>query len=417
MTAPFRSKLWIDYILQIAENQPFVMSALVALSITHESYSQDPVLRDRYRSDAIRHYNKAMREICNFEQTEQSVYAVLVSSIVFYSLESLRGCFYRALQHAQSGVKIVSQHLQLLLSKPSMPSQLAESLHRDFLALQNQTMELGSPGRSRAFDTIRGFDPVLPISFDSLEDAMYYVEVIYNEIFCTIEYCETLAQYDSIAADAVATSIGPRYASLCGKLEQWNAAFSSVPERYDPQQRQAVLMLSIYQLQLQVVMENIFTGECFERFDPDIARLLDLIELFLQNEMQSTSDDQHAFSLSLGIIPLLFMLAHRCNYIPTRDKCLEMLRLNRRREGAWDSATALQVAQRIIAVRARFSTTETHGEAKVDNIAFVSETTIQIDFTVPVSMAPTGGWLISDGMVKQGGHVEIVELNPIQFLD
>ncbi len=111
MTAPFQSELWKDCVFQLAERHGFVLSALVALSSMHESYTQEADLRDRLQANAIHHYNKTIRDMSQATEAELPVDAVLMTVIVFHSLDSLRGCFQRALQHAQSGVKIISERL------------------------------------------------------------------------------------------------------------------------------------------------------------------------------------------------------------------------------------------------------------------------------------------------------------------
>ncbi|KAH8896078.1 hypothetical protein GQ53DRAFT_803696 [Thozetella sp. PMI_491] len=262
LTAPFYSALWVEGIFQIAARHDFVMSALVALSSMHESFCQQGELRERYQATAIYHYTKAMGDIALISHFESSIYAVLVSSVIFYSIESLRGCFYPALQHIQSGVRIIGEQRQRLALDSSQPSQLA------------------------------------------------------------------------------------------------------------------------------VTLDNIFSGDCFDRFDVDIARLLDLAEAFLQGEDQGLGESQYAFSLSLGIIPPLFMLAYRCSYAPLRDKSLELLASKRRREGVWDSGIALRLAQQAFTFKSQVAATGSNYNVQISNISFVSETTCQMDFVIVEPMAP-----------------------------
>jgi hypothetical protein len=420
MTSPFQSKLWIDCIFQLAERHDFVMSALVALSSMHESYTQPPDLRERFRSRTIYHYNKAMRHVSQVTQSEQSIYAVLVSSILFYSLESLRGCFHTALQHVQSGVKIMGQQHLITLQHSRQPSLLAASLENHFLALQIQVMELGSPGRSRAYDAVQGFDASISNQFRSVEDALYYIHVIYNECHCVIDYCEDLCRSACGSEDAFPMDIKPWYERILGKFNQWSIAFNSLQATLNVEggrYRQASLILRIYQSLLRVFLRNVTIGDGFDGFNPDIALVLELAETFLQNEGGGSDKSQPTFTLSMGVIPPLFMLAHRCNYAPSRNKSLALLSSRRRREGIWDSATALQLAQRVVTLKSHLAVMGSSSHVQVSNINSASETTCQIELDI---MAPTavssGAWFVVGNTTGKRKLVEVVQLNAPQLL-
>ncbi|KAJ4300809.1 hypothetical protein N0V90_002897 [Kalmusia sp. IMI 367209] len=383
----------------------------------HESFSQEPNSRERYRDDAIHHYNKAMREIFRAPQSEPSVTAVLVASVVFYSLECLRGCFYRALQHVQSGVKIISQRGPSFPTDLHQQSLLSVSLDRDFLALQNHIMELGNPSRCRAFDAIRGFDPPIPARFETVDDALYYIQVVYNEGHCLFDHYESLTQAGSMSSEILSNDIGARYEKVCQKLIQWSLAFASLDGSFTgphgATERQAVSILRIYYSALKVMLDNVFSGDCFDRYDADIARILEEAGIFLHSQVKGTQ----AFSLSFGVIAPLFMLAWRCNYAPTRDKSLELLSANRRREGLWDSQTAVLLAQRVIAFKSRMATMGYGALVHIFNISFVSETACQMEIVIKESPAPLNAGLEFENLPKERKHIEIVHFDPIQLFE
>ncbi|OQV03381.1 hypothetical protein CLAIMM_08431 isoform 2 [Cladophialophora immunda] len=63
------------------------------------------------------------------------------------------------------------------------------------------------------------------------------------------------------------------------------------------------------------------------------------------------------FSLALGIVPTLFLIASRTFDIPLREKALSLLRMCNRREGLWDSRLAASVVDRVIELRDEASKT------------------------------------------------------------
>lgn len=416
MVAPFNAKLWINCVLQLAERHDFVMSALLALSSMHESYSQKPQLQEQYQSFCFLHYNKALKKISQITDSETYTHAILISSIVFYSLESLRGCLYRALQHVQSGLKIVRHQP---VPESNKPSTMTKSLIRDFLSLQNQIMELGTPSKSRAYDVFQGFEPPFPDTFKSLDDALHYIEVLYSEVQCVIEYFEEFQKSGRGSADILSVEIVPRCERIQERFNQWSMAFARLETSLSskggigPQDHKAILILKIYQTMQKAILDSFFTGDCFSKFDADIARTLDLIEHFLHSESRipEQSKQKPTFSLSLGIIPVLTVIAIRCNYAPARDRSMELLALTRRREGAWDSAMILQIAKRCIAFKEHMAQVGNEHHVHVSHFRFVSDTACRIEYYF---VEPEGGsrraWLTPKERVDPYKHEEVFEL-------
>lgn len=56
------------------------------------------------------------------------------------------------------------------------------------------------------------------------------------------------------------------------------------------------------------------------------------------------------FSLGLGIVSILYVLACRCRYPFLRRKALHLLQICNRREGMWDSATVAHIVARIMSI-------------------------------------------------------------------
>lgn len=73
------------------------------------------------------------------------------------------------------------------------------------------------------------------------------------------------------------------------------------------------------------------------------------------------------FSLSLGIIPLLYMVSTRCRDPVLRRRAIHLLSICNRREGIWDSWLASRVSTRIVEIEEdgarEYLQTLTNGEA------------------------------------------------------
>jgi hypothetical protein len=381
MTQPFTSKLWMDQIYQLADGHGFVMSALTALSTLHESFAQPVEVRNRLEIVAANHYQTAIHDICKADGSDLSVEAVLTASLIFYSLESLRGSFYRALQHAYSGVKIIGD--KRLPASPRSPrtTQLAMELYRNFLSLQNQVKELSEWTSKRAFDTILGFDPPTVGHFNSVEDALHHLNIIHNEIYCISQYCQFLQMSNQSLVDVYAVDIGPRLLKAQNRFRQWSHGIKQLQARdrnalENPSQ--GYLLLLIYDLVFGASFRSIHTAECFNTYDPDLAKALDIAEKFLANENNPFSA-QRPFSVYSGIIPVLFMMAWRSNNDIIRDKSLRLLGMGWRREGLWDSRLTLRLAEHVVALKRKLGANGSGNSESVQiGLRFASESACEM---------------------------------------
>lgn len=117
------------------------------------------------------------------------------------------------------------------------------------------------------------------------------------------------------------------------------------------------------------------------------------------------------FSFSLGVIPVLFVIAWRSNNTFLRDKSLELLRLTDRREGIWDSKVAFHIAHRYIALKAASIGFDAGCHIQISELNFNSENTCQMIYRVVGSGMPPAGDLLSfEGCVGERRYVEIIRL-------
>ena len=377
---PFGYELWSTIAIQMSEKHDFVMSALIALSSMHELYFQPPDVRSSLQQDGIRHYNKAIRDIVHLNQVERSTDAILISCIAFCALESLRGSWPRALQHALSGMKIIAEQRQSSSQESSIPAQI---LDEAFLALQNQVMELGGRDESRVYRPFNGHEPDLPLRFDTVEEALHHLQVIYN---CTAYLldCHRLEQgCGDIYLGGLSMDLEQQHALIKARLEQWGSAMenlrSSGNENPHSKQRQACLLLDMYYVGFQTEFDD-SAEDSIHKF----TTMLDLAETFLKCQAQGTEVGSCTYSVSLGVIPVLFMLATQ-DIICLREKSLSLLRLHKRREGPWDSGVAARLAERVIATKTEMVMSRNEQcSVSVLEINFVDDTTCQITYIIKV---------------------------------
>lgn len=134
---------------QVSICEPAVRHSLLALSALHESisYPGGPEhLKDRTNAStilAVVHYNKAIRSLIR-KDNQLSPDTILLCCVVFVCVELLRGNVKAALDHIQSGLKVL-QDVRSRTANPrpfcisSHPSTLEDSLDTVFARLDIQS--------------------------------------------------------------------------------------------------------------------------------------------------------------------------------------------------------------------------------------------------------------------------------------
>ena len=193
-TGPFQSELWSKFILQVAHRNVAVRNSVVALSSMHQLFWQLQGNHDLLYEEAIHKYNKAIRHIVCTPQIEHSFDELLLSCILFCAIESLRGDFHQALQHALAGLKMVAEHRRSMTTSKQLSSIPSDLLSKAFLILQSQVMELGDPSVFRLYQDVLGLKAPIPDDISTLEEALHHLEVLMNELFRFLEDCENSSQ-------------------------------------------------------------------------------------------------------------------------------------------------------------------------------------------------------------------------------
>lgn len=245
MVAPFDTLLWNDCVFQLAEGQRFLMSALMALSTMHEAYSSESMPRERLETEALHHYNKAIREISQSTEPELSLDALLVTIVIFHSFESLRGFFQRALHHVQSGIKIIGERLPE--SRGHRPSLLVhKAVYGVFLALQNQAREFSNSKMTKAFNTGSGFQVAAMDHFSSWDDAHSCFETMYDEFYNVIDHCQSLQESHVNLQEVYEAEIRPRWTNLENCFISWRLGMEKL-DHVDEEEKPARLLLKMFE--------------------------------------------------------------------------------------------------------------------------------------------------------------------------
>lgn len=384
LVSPFRTTFWSEQVILLAEHQPAVRHALVALGTAHEAFlcGQAPI------SDfVLRHYNKAINTIMigaktNHSQTEE---AALLTSIIFASLEILRGCYHSAFKIVTSATNVLQE--RCVQDRKSMEAILPGiELRRLFMRLTYQVMDLS--GSEFDHHSYHHYENEVPETFEDYRMAMAFLESLYCRMSHLHKTLDRLGT-DAIACTNPGQKIQFEMRNLQNDYDKWRSAFNRMKSRAgyhssatkrDPAVTSIEIVNNVLKIMLSVSMipaEDDFdhhiqtfeaivnqaealiggaaelpltrahAGDCSPgQRTPPVVHRGDLPAL----AWSPSSGAKPAFTLSTGCIGPLYFVAARCRSPPVRRRALVLLQTGYRKEGLWDSRIAASIAEKVIQV-------------------------------------------------------------------
>ncbi|KEF61451.1 uncharacterized protein A1O9_03017 [Exophiala aquamarina CBS 119918] len=339
---------------------------------------------------ALTHYGRAIREVVHINETrgEHAFDCALITCGLFSIFESLQGHYHSAFSHAVSGIKIMAEWQQDRLSKLRTSDRnmyIAHSeLMRFFFAFWRQILEIGDWN-------FQGERPLLdppawrtPEIFRSNDEALTYVEYNMSAFFAFYEKTERLTRTGAMTPE-IGVDMQAKFQTLTKSLSDCEQACQAmVASRADPSlgKTPSGLILGIHRILLTIfvaLMQTTMEPDAFDHHLPLIQEALDFVEEFLvvtnslipgdspprsrkNSPSRSVSPETRAlsldrtmaprFSMSPGVVPILFVIATRCNELSARDRALHLLRICNRKEGFWDSQLSACLATRTIEIKA-----------------------------------------------------------------
>jgi len=257
-------------------------------------------------------------------------------------------------------------------------------LTRFFFSFWRQILEIGDwnfQGERPVMETLEWNAPQI---FHSNEEALTHVEYNTSAFFAFYEKGERLATSGNMTPERE-VEMQAKHQELARALAYCEQACKAMTEaRTDPSlgKTPSALLLDIHRILLTmyiVMVEHAGDMDAFEQYLPSMQQVLDLVEEFLvvtdssdrgdpfagsrkNSPSRSISPEARAlsldrtlvptFSMSLGVVPCLFVIATRVTHLPVRDRALHLLRICNRKEGFWDSQLSACLAARTIEIKA-----------------------------------------------------------------
>ncbi|ETN46812.1 uncharacterized protein HMPREF1541_01001 [Cyphellophora europaea CBS 101466] len=425
---PFSSHFWSEGLLLLAEHESSVRYALVALGCVYEDFALCG--KPRVSDYALRQYGKAIQGVVDL-RISQNPYAVevaLATCILFACLESLR-CFYHScLSHLAAGIRVFQDHKSI--TRPERASILpTESLQTIFVRLDSQLVELGGPKFGERFWLYNDADATMPETLHSMDEAMRYLELLLNRIEWFLRKCEHVAT----AYGTAPLTLAPLYEEkqyYRSEYQVWRGAFDRLmalpsTDTSCVDRETSILSVNLLSTTIAIILEvDILDAEldfdlCLPLFQSIVADAERFIarsasysvshhppsphtsplnssndsssgtplansvhqdQRHVQSPQQPTPTILPTFSMSIGCVLPLYLVASRCRHSATRHRALHLLKHCNRREGIYDAAVAASIAERLIMLE------ESNAKATQDasgNAATTTATDADDDLQVP----------------------------------
>lgn len=357
----FDRTFWTVNMMQAAYVHPAVWHGINAVSAMYQRYTLTGAstaalyqLRAQYYKFALAQFNDSIRHLTSIaSQTSPSLVekeVLLVATVLFSGVCSLRGDQQEAFVHMRNGLKLFSQwrmwqyvhnapsvsHLLPLTSLVTLFNRLGTQVHS--LIDNRGKEEVESHGTPQG----PGIRP-----FSSVNEAYFEYEVLMNSV---MKYMQNPAYYRLGPEDH-----DPREAHLA-ELAAWEDRLNAFRQSpiCQPSDNEALIILRLRQLAMQsALMYKILPGPPED--DPVTAQyeeIVSLAEKLQQLYLPSpTGHSSHLFatrpkfSFNPSICEPLHLAATKSRFISTRTRAITFLKGWPRKEGIWDTEMSALFAE------------------------------------------------------------------------
>ncbi|KAI0836544.1 hypothetical protein F5Y06DRAFT_273718 [Hypoxylon sp. FL0890] len=341
LSGPMDPYFWTHLVMQFSTFEPAVRHSVVAISSLYEQMHSNPrsvqLLADNKL--AICHYNSAIREL----KSKENEPLVLLVCILFICVEFLLGNREAAIQHCKHGVLILEN---VESSYPWTKQYLSPIFRR--LSL----FPFFFAPDSTSFPKLIGLNDKVPASFESIEEAQYYLDGITTRTVHLVRLGDCYRLGD-MRNRPVSSDLLSEQGKIKCLLDGWSSRFTDFRERSSTPEIPQEMLCNI---DLRYEVARIWTDTTFEYNESVYDKYLDKFRWMVARAagLQSSKvsgPDTPKFIFEMGFVPLLFYIVIKCRCLTTRLQALSLMRtLGIHRENLWEVPIMHATGRRIVEV-------------------------------------------------------------------
>ncbi|PQE13475.1 putative UPC2 Regulatory involved in control of sterol uptake protein [Rutstroemia sp. NJR-2017a WRK4] len=394
----YDSSFWERLVLAACAQKPSLRHAVIALGALHEDFSRKgmvpsiPPAEDPNHPFAMKQYGKAMgalrRSLANGKEDPLTA---LMSCILFFCFDSLRGWFESAMAHLQSGLGILRDMRRSSTGNHIVEDSIAPLFKR--LSIQSIVyVETKSKNDKMAFarKLIDASEQEIIIleEFEGLKEARNALDQAADGLFSAFYMWDADIPFVSQPPESLA--LFNKYAS---QLSLWNLAFTkfmaSKSKILASRELQAAALLKIHHTTVKIMagiqpemsdirpLSEVLSAQRFLGYVDDFQIIINLSRPLIATAEQDANNGKPpvTFSSDLGLIGPLYYVCVNCPVASTRTAAMELLLRSSRHEGMWNSVMVAQMIQTFWGLEAR------HKEAQEMGVGEVDEFGLPVPFT------------------------------------
>ncbi|KAK3214758.1 hypothetical protein GRF29_19g1177605 [Pseudopithomyces chartarum] len=366
--------VWNRLMLQASHQEAFIRDAVIAIGALHKSLrtasstgsdqEHTDQLAQLQRQFAYRTYGRALKRIQQAIDEGSDPQDALMACLLIVCFESHSGDRYKAMLHAQHGLRIYHQ----MKNRPyQVEDEIVDAFHN--LDIQISTCHDGRTieTHKQLLDQDNVLAASMPLAFTNLQEAKRYWQIVMRRCCHFIPAAGNHVASGSYARPfktqnpgGVVVSAGSNIWSLCPKfdfkiqiqqagyydeVERWITAFEPMLRRIRRGANNSVrdyataTMLQIQALNTKIILAGmVYVSEMdFDDHYEDFASIIKLSHdiVRIRNAGSPISYFSGLFTLDLGIVVPLFTLLMKCRSRVFRYQALEILK-DWHVEGWWD---------------------------------------------------------------------------------
>lgn len=406
----FTDEVWCNVFPRIAQHEPVVWHATVAVSMLDTSLRLDKSSDGSSQSvsAALGHYGKAIQELnTRIAAVDGSSCrdVVLISCLLFAVFECLRNDLSQALKHISGGTKLLMEWTNDAESKDKEIVGMyvdRKALLPIYLALDSSAVQMAVVG-FRDFTCLPAIISSISRSFSTVDEAHVALSSIFNRMGRWAHWTEPCT---GVGKPPPASWVAEQQIILQENLDEWDVSFESLSESHRVQS--AGLLLRVHRTVMQIFFDKCKSGQGEMEFDKSTAQFekaVECAEMYLGQTTRTKQTYQHptrpgrSFTTAMDIVLSLFTITAKCRDSKLRRRALKMLKTCNRKEGIWDSYRCALVAEKIVELE----------ERGADPDGFIPESARVFEMDVHVDDEQHSSTIVHKRNVEDGsasGHVE-----------
>ena len=352
---------WNNLVLTSCYTEPAVRHATLALGALHRDYVVEGITKpdgDRINSNALQHYNKAIRQLQKYFSNKELLdkRTVLICCRLFYCIEIARQDYPTALRHAKSGLNILKdwkdrQDKQPTSNMNSDPACNVNNLVEAWCDFDPQVriFENGTPPYLTLTtpEERSGAISCVPAQFHSLSHAWAVMNKLMNWGFHFLG--SRIEKEQGLPEDTEIGNLSEKEA-LKEAIDQWPSVFESFMRSRDSNisslDKESATMCATIHRGTKVLV-HLAAGRSLFDLNDDFNDMLNMAESIIRNYDSKTR--HRGFGFETGLVSMLWVLAMNCPDPAMRSRAIWVMKVWPRREGLWDSArisSAVEKAQK-----------------------------------------------------------------------